>query len=515
MKHTTKMSRELFGGGSVLLLIIALSGNIAAQTGTWVTEAPMPTGRWQSAVGVINDILYVAGGYNPSLGGHIRPVEAYNPSDSTWTTKANRPTVQTSAAFGVIDTILYTTGGTDCCVVIPSTFAYNPTTDTWTTKASMATARTNAASGVINGLLYVVGGSDASTLSSMEAYDPVANGWTTKAPMPTARSSLGAGVIDGILYAVGGNTSSGVSAAVEAYDPGTNTWTTKSPMPMACYGVATGVINGKLYVVGGYATGYRDTAEVYDPITDTWTSETPMLVARAYLRAGVINGVLYAVGGFNSSGTALATVEAFTPSPALPITLASFTAEFDPNGRRVLLEWMTVTEVNNYGFFVERRAESEANFTTVPNSFIPGHGTTIEPQYYSFVDTTLTQPSVYYYRLRQVDLDGSIHYTQSVSVNVTILAVLEREPQEFRVHQNYPNPFNPSTQIRYEVPRPSSVLLRVYDLLGQEVATLVNEAKQPGRYEVQWNAERFSSGVYFYRLQAGDYVETKKLLLLK
>ena len=88
-------------------------------------------------------------------------------------------------------------------------------------------------------------------------------------------------------------------------------------------------------------------------------------------------------------------------------------------------------------------------------------------------------------------------------------------PDEFWLSQNHPNPFNPSTNIRYEVPRESHVTLRIHNVLGQEVAALVNELRQPGRYQVQWNAENFSSGVYFYRLQAGDFVQTKKLMVVK
>ena len=98
---------------------------------------------------------------------------------------------------------------------------------------------------------------------------------------------------------------------------------------------------------------------------------------------------------------------------------------------------------------------------------------------------------------------------------VTAVTPSPSSPQRFVLYQNYPNPFNPSTTIRYELPKESIVSLKIYNLLGQEVATLVNESKQPGRYQVQWNAQGLSSGVYFYRLQAGEYVETRKLMLLK
>ena len=201
-------------------------------------------------------------------------------------------------------------------------------------------------------------------------------------------------------------------------------------------------------------------------------------------------------------------------SAPLPITLGSFTAQMNPTGPGVLLEWMTITEINNYGFYVERRAESQEQFADVSN-LIPGAGTTTDPQYYSWTDTTLTRTGLYYYRLRQQDLDGTIHHSWTVSVDVPVLSVLERAPAEWRVFQNYPNPFNPTTEIKYQISEVSHVTLRVYDALGQEVATLVNEAINPGRYQVTWDASRFASGVYFYRLNAGTFTQTRKLLLMR
>ncbi|RPI65099.1 MAG: T9SS C-terminal target domain-containing protein [Ignavibacteriales bacterium] len=88
-------------------------------------------------------------------------------------------------------------------------------------------------------------------------------------------------------------------------------------------------------------------------------------------------------------------------------------------------------------------------------------------------------------------------------------------PTEYKLEQNYPNPFNPSTSIRYQVSSISQVSIKVYDILGNEVTTLVNEQKEPGYYEIDFNAGSFASGVYIYRLQANNYVSTKKMMLLK
>ena len=201
------------------------------------------------------------------------------------------------------------------------------------------------------------------------------------------------------------------------------------------------------------------------------------------------------------------------PPVALPIQLASFTGNV-VNSTTISLQWMTLSELNNYGFFVQRRRSDEPEFTTLANSFIPGHGTTVEPQYYGYTDNQVL-PGSWYYRLQQIDLDGTIHLTDAILVDF-VTGVGEETPKVFSLAQNYPNPFNPTTSIQFEIPAPSVVTLRVFNVLGQEVAVLVNgESRQPGSYNVQLDAGKLSSGVYFYELTAGSFHSLKRMLLLK
>jgi hypothetical protein len=188
----------------------------------------------------------------------------------------------------------------------------------------------------------------------------------------------------------------------------------------------------------------------------------------------------------------------------IPVELISFNAEVA--GKAVKLSWLTATETNNKGFAVERFAESLKS-GWVKIGFIQGNGTTTEPKSYSFTDIDVAE-GIYKYRLKQIDYDGSYKYSKEVEVNVTA-------PNKFSLEQNYPNPFNPTTTIKYAVPKAVNVELKVYDILGREVKTLVNAARNPGYYEVQFNAVNLASGVYFYRLKAGDYIKTSKMLLLK
>lgn len=203
---------------------------------------------------------------------------------------------------------------------------------------------------------------------------------------------------------------------------------------------------------------------------------------------------------------------ALSPEGPLPVQLASFHAQLTGT-TSVRLDWMTISELNNYGFYVQRKSSQEPAFVELANAFIPGHGTTNVPQQYSYVDQGI-YPAVWYYRLKQVDLDGTVHFTEPISVEI-LTSVDESLPEVFSLSQNYPNPFNPSTSIRFQLPIASEVTLKVYDVLGREVSTLVSGATPAGSHTVRWDASGLASGVYLYRLQAGTFVETKNLLLVK
>jgi len=188
----------------------------------------------------------------------------------------------------------------------------------------------------------------------------------------------------------------------------------------------------------------------------------------------------------------------------VPVELTSFTA--NTNGNDVIINWSTTTETNNHGFEVERSFDGE-NFFTV--GFVQGNGTTTEQNDYAFKDNPGSHSSKsIYYRLKQIDLDGSFSYSDVVEVDVSA-------PTGFALEQNYPNPFNPATTIAFSIPSSAFTSLKVYDILGNEVATLVNEEKPAGTYEVQFDASNLSSGVYLYRLSAGNFTEMKKMVLMK
>ena len=153
-----------------------------------------------------------------------------------------------------------------------------------------------------------------------------------------------------------------------------------------------------------------------------------------------------------------------------------------------------------------RQADSQGFGAWTEIGFIPGAGTSAAPHAYRFVDNA--PPANAGYRLRVINADGTFRFSSSAEVHFD-------GPINFVLYQNHPNPFNPSTVISFELGVSSNVSLKVFDLLGREVETLVQEKMNPGEHEVRFDATRFASGIYFYRLKAEGFTATKKLLLLK
>jgi len=197
--------------------------------------------------------------------------------------------------------------------------------------------------------------------------------------------------------------------------------------------------------------------------------------------------------------------------PTVPVELISFNANTIDND--IFLHWTTAIETNNHGFEILRKVYP-ANVGTQNNNnewktigYVEGHGTTTEPQFYSFIDASL-QPGKYQYRLKQIDFDGTSELSNVLEVTIDL-------PINFSLEQNFPNPFNPSTTIKYQLPKTSLVTIKVFDVLGNEIATLVNEELPAGEYEVEFDASGLTSGVYFYKLTSGDDIETRKMILIK
>ncbi|MCX6149287.1 MAG: hypothetical protein NTX22_02040 [Ignavibacteriales bacterium] len=214
----------------------------------------------------------------------------------------------------------------------------------------------------------------------------------------------------------------------------------------------------------------------------------------------------------------------------IPVELCSFIAEF--NNGEVNINWQTSTEINNSGFYVEKKGNSPSTLIWNEIGFVKGKGTSTEKAYYFFNDKNIT-PGNYKYRLRQTDFNGTAFYSNELEVTISKEMSPNINLNENKLEQNYPNPFNPSTNIKFTIPALTSVLsprermsegqvrvtLKVFDILGNEIATLLNEEKPAGNYEVEFSANvggsNLSSGIYFYVLKAGETRLVRKMCLIK
>jgi hypothetical protein len=267
---------------------------------------------------------------------------------------------------------------------------------------------------------------------------------------------------------------------------------------------------------------YRKNGEPNDPgnysLIGTVAQNITQYLDETVLPESTYTYRVFAYNEYGQSGSNTATI-----AVPVPVELISFTAEVD--GNVATLFWQTATEMNNQGFEIERAPSKSPPKGETSEwqriGFVEGNGTTTEIQSYSFTDKP--EPGKYKYRLKQIDYDGTFAYSPEVEAEL-------KAPNVFSLEQNYPNPFNPTTKIKYTIPASTLnlfskgegtfVTLKVYDILGNEVATLVNEEQTPGVYEVEFNVAQVSrpeitSGIYFYQLRTGEFNQTKKMILLK
>jgi hypothetical protein len=207
---------------------------------------------------------------------------------------------------------------------------------------------------------------------------------------------------------------------------------------------------------------------------------------------------LYRLKAFNSFGDS---PYSDTAEVIVPVELIFFTAVL--SDKAIELEWTTATELNNSGFEVQRSNTGGWS----PIGFVEGHGSSTITQDYKYSDKEPNIGEVNSYRLRQVDYNGSYTYSNSVEVFMP--------GPDYVLEQNFPNPFNPKTTIRFEIPEDGFVLIKLYDAFGQEIKTILQEHLKSDSYEIIIDASDLSSGVYFYKMQANNFSESKKMILLK
>ncbi|MBK9332394.1 MAG: T9SS type A sorting domain-containing protein [Ignavibacteria bacterium] len=221
--------------------------------------------------------------------------------------------------------------------------------------------------------------------------------------------------------------------------------------------------------------------------------------ARFAIRYNVVNGGL---NGLNSDYIGIDGL-AVIGGGVLPVELTSFVSVI--NNNNVTLNWSTASEINNSGFDIERSSVN-GEWSKVGN--VTGNGTSAVSHSYSYTDRNI-ETGNYNYRLKQIDFNGNFEYFNLS--NEVIIGI----PSKYDLSQNYPNPFNPSTTISYEIPVDGAVSLKIFDMSGKEVMSLVDGVKNAGYYSINFNAANLSSGIYFYSLSANDFTSVKKMMLIK
>lgn len=250
----------------------------------------------------------------------------------------------------------------------------------------------------------------------------------------------------------------------------------------------TDTTTGKFYWIRAKYTAYgNDGNHLNDSIN---------MLPNTAVSAAVADGIHYA-------SDHIPVISYFAMNDALlPVNLASFVSAVNANN--VELKWSTSAERNNSGFEIERKSNSDWQKI----AFVKGSGTSSNTNSYTYLDKAL-QSGIYQYRLKQIDYNGNYEY-YNLSSDVSVGA-----PEKFTLEQNYPNPFNPSTTINFSLPKDGFVSLKIYDMLGKEVNSLLQEYKMAGYYSIQINASELPSGMYFYSLQAGKFSMVRKMILLK
>ncbi|NVM01701.1 MAG: T9SS type A sorting domain-containing protein, partial [Candidatus Helarchaeota archaeon] len=189
------------------------------------------------------------------------------------------------------------------------------------------------------------------------------------------------------------------------------------------------------------------------------------------------------------------------------VELVSFEAsEIDG---KVIIKWETASEENNLGFNILKSQRKDVEFIKVNDALIKSSDEGI----YNFTDKDVETGNTYYYILQSVDITGKNRSYQTISITLKI-------PRQYALYQNYPNPFNPITNVKFDIPKQEKVTLKIYNILGQEIKTLIDKTLEPGSHTVQWDGTntfglKVASGIYIYQLKAGKFMKAKKMTLMK
>ena len=425
------------------------------------------------------------------------------------------PTPRTYLATCFLDGKIYAMGGNVTAIPGPCTDVIEVYSmqhkkmeeNTWVRLANMQTMRGVTSACTINGKVYVVGSGN-----KVEEYDPKSDGWRYVKNMPTSRKGSATCALDSIMYVTGGQTATGQPGltSLHRYNPATDVWNTEAaPMPVGQYVLDMCLCGGKLYAGCGFYHA-RDIAE-YNPVTDTWKkiNDVPSLELTALCDH---DGILYAFGGTSN----LQAVHAYNPETETWETKASL-----PTGRIQSVACCAKGLIYVIGGTQDKSWPWDPGQTT---GVVEAYDPVQDIWYTGFEPMTIPRFSagacvidsiIYVVGGKRASGDCRILEAYNPPARIAVKVKQESMPGDLVLKQNYPNPFNPATTIEYTLPRASFITLKVYDLLGKEIRTLVQEKRQAGTHSVLFDAWDLPSNIYFYKLQSDNFCEIRKMLLVR
>ena len=528
-------------------------------TDSWTFKTPMPDVRAGLSSCVVNEKIYVIGGWKysgPNSYYHFREIWEYDPVNDTWdTNKALMPTGREYLTSSVVDEKIYVFGGWDESVAFKTVEMYDPATDMWDTMADMPEKRVYLSSGVVNKLIYIFGGSTLGNVlpkSDTWEYNPVTDSCRAVSSMPMGIMQAAASEVSGKIYSFGG-TSLPISFPMQAsskvfeYNPHhdllpfiANFNVDKS---YAIPGVDSVLITSKINNPAGITLLAKieagevpvDSVELFDDgnhndrvagdslFANSWP--VPPVEEKNYninlhvTRVDTDTVVYYLNNmahlttiGPVTIGNTLVLVDTIRPGATLvPVKLLL----------RNMGTITTASDIYTQIFSIDTSLAT-LSILTIPSygNILPGDSAETNIRHYIDISESCPVNIDVFFKV-DISSNGHVFWSDTFYVHIdSIVTSVRKEdfetPKEFALKQNYPNPFNPKTVISYQLPKTSDVELAVYNLLGQKVATLVSKKQPVGTYNVEWDATGFSSGVYIYTLETNEgYKQSKKLVLLK
>jgi Secretion system C-terminal sorting domain/Kelch motif/Galactose oxidase, central domain len=545
----------LYVWGNTPPTAIAQRYNITTNTWTTVAANPTPVDRGCSCA--LKDSIYIAGGYNGG-GATINAFQKYDINSNTWTTRANLPG---NNGWGKIvayqDSLIYLCGGFDgVSVTYATVYVYNALNNTWTVCTPMPNSGRFGGGFAISGdTLVYAGGADASLFYATTFKGVISQTnrsiitWTAGVNMPAPynagvyRTDAGSWGCKGIILCNGSTTSAFTPTnGCMSYSPGLDAWTVLPNKPNASLYCALGTVKlsgnrYKLVTAGGYNGTFMTNVDILSDtlcpaglpsLCEQFSTTTFPPIGWTNTANGTYPWAYNVASGFGvGTGSAMArmylaplteteslTSLAFTPTPAqtgLFVDMAY--AQWSPN----------LTAPDSLVIFSSTNGGT--TYTTLASLGYTEMATTA-PMATEFTAPTASQWAKRIYALPIGTNKVQFYYHSGFGNDLYIDSICTGSivgisnnggvvPHAYSLSQNYPNPFNPSTVIKYSLPKAGLVKLVVFDILGREVRTLVNEVKTAGIYSVNFDASSLASGVYFYKVESGDFVQTKKMLLIK